>query len=245
VPQEAKSSDVRRLEALLSALNDTQTLKKDPKGGCYCQAREHSLSTYTSICRNCGLILCEINQPNYACPHCLASLIPGNQRESLISRLQAQLDETIAKEIAARERAIEAARQQAGAFPTLSGAAPSATLAAPRPQVPQTRKVLSLDSKTKKVLVSSYTSTPASSRPASRSETEIEEERAAAVVRVPPPSAEVVFAKSRVDPIRPWANLRDGSPMYVAPHVAEVGSSSSSTRKGKQKKGKGKEAANL
>ncbi|KAJ3785615.1 hypothetical protein GGU10DRAFT_268821 [Lentinula aff. detonsa] len=222
-----KSKEVKRLQSLLSALKDAQSPKKEPKGGCFCQAREHPLSPYTPICQTCGLILCNINQPHFACPHCLTSLIPGNLRNTLISRLQVQLDETVAKEVAARERAIEAAKQQAGAFPTLYGAAPPAKLIVPQPQ---THKVLSVNSKSKKVLLSSYTSTPASSRPASRSETEDEE---AAIARIPPPSAEVPFARSSVDPTRPWSNLLNGNPEYVALPIQAGESASRKGRKGK------------
>ncbi|KAE9401267.1 hypothetical protein BT96DRAFT_1018232 [Gymnopus androsaceus JB14] len=230
--QEPKSREVRRLESLLSALRVSQSPKKDPNGGCFCQAREHPLSSYTSICRNCGLILCNINQPHFACPHCLSSLIPGSLRDSLVVRIQAQLDQTIAREVAARERAIEEAKRQAGAFPTLSGAPPSVKPIAPQPQ---THKVISLNSKTKKVKVSSYTTTPVSSRPASRSGTEEEE---APIVRVPPPPTEVSFAHSTIDPARPWANLRDEGPKYVPLPAQTEGSSN---RKGRRRKGKGKD----
>lgn len=196
-------------------------------------AREHSLSLYTPICQTCGLILCNINQPQFTCPHCLSHLTAGNIRESLVIRLQSQLDETTAKEVAARERAIEEAKRQAGAFPTLSGAPPTGKPIVPQPQ---THKVLSFDSKTKKVLVSSYTSTPVSSRPASRSGTEDGE---LPIVRVPPPPAEVIYVHSAIDPARPWANLRTESPKYVALPAQTEGPSSN--RKGRRKKGKGKD----
>ncbi|KIK58121.1 hypothetical protein GYMLUDRAFT_45672 [Collybiopsis luxurians FD-317 M1] len=255
-----KSREVRKLEGLLSALRGSQEPKKDPKGGCFCQAREHPLSPYTSICRTCGLILCTINQPNFACPHCLTSLIPGNLRESLISRLEIQLDEIIAKEVAERERAIEEAKRQAGAFPTLSGATPPLSMQKPSAPQPQTHKVISLGSnsksksKSKKVTISSYTTTPVTSRPASRSETEDEEEERG-VVRIPPPPAEVNFAHSgNVDPARPWANLGDEeNPVYIALSANEggrglegksKGAGGSANRKGhRNEKGKGKETS--
>ncbi|KAJ3893665.1 hypothetical protein GG344DRAFT_42867 [Lentinula edodes] len=224
-----KSKEVRKLETLLSSLKGSESPKKDPKGGCFCQARNHPLSSYTPICRTCGLILCNVNQPYFACPHCLASLISGNIRDSLVSRIQAQLDQTIAREVAARERAIEEAKQQAGAFPTLYGTTPTAKPIAPQPQ---THKVLSLNSKSKKVLLSSYTSTPASSRPASRSETEDEE---AAIMRIPPPSTEVNFARGSIDPARPWANLVNENPEYVSPPTQGEPASRRRRRKGKDR----------
>ncbi|GAV98620.1 hypothetical protein LENED_000006 [Lentinula edodes] len=157
------------------------------------------------------------------------SLISGNIRDSLVSRIQAQLDQTIAREVAARERAIEEAKQQAGAFPTLYGTTPTAKPIAPQPQ---THKVLSLNSKSKKVLLSSYTSTPASSRPASRSETEDEE---AAIMRIPPPSTEVNFARGSIDPARPWANLVNENPEYVSPPTQGEPTSRRRRRKGKDR----------
>ncbi|KAJ4480238.1 hypothetical protein J3R30DRAFT_2598854 [Lentinula aciculospora] len=210
-----KSKEVRRLENLLAALRGSQSPKKDPKGGCFCQAREHPLSLYTPICRACGLILCNINQPQFACPHCLISLISGNLRESLISRLQAQLDGTITREMAIRDRATEAAKQQAGAFPTLSRSTPSTKSVAHQPQ---THKVLSVNSKSKKVLLSSYTSTPASPRPTSRSESEDEE---ASITRIPPPPTDVRFARSSIDSARPWVNLLNGNPEYISSPVRD------------------------
>lgn len=146
-----------------------------------------------------------------------------------MSRIQAQLDQTIAREVAARERAIEEAKQQAGAFPTLYGTTPTAKPIAPQPQ---THKVLSLNSKSKKVLLSSYTSTPASSRPASRSETEDEE---AAIMRIPPPSTEVNFARGSIDPARPWANLVNENPEYVSPPTQGEPTSRRRRRKGKDR----------
>ncbi|KAJ3773273.1 hypothetical protein FB446DRAFT_733609 [Lentinula raphanica] len=225
-----KSVQVRKLESLLAALRDlAQSPKKDPKGGCFCQAREHSLSSYTPICRTCGLILCDVNQPQFACPHCLTSLVAGNIRDSLITRIQAQLDETVAREMAARERAIEAAKQEAGAFPMLSGAIPpSQKLVAPQPR---THKVLSVNSKSKKVSLSSYTTTPASSRPSSRSEVKDEE---AAILRISPPPSEVVFAQKDIDQSRPWSNLLGGNPVYIAlPTSANASTNRSRRRKGK------------
>ncbi|KAJ3874115.1 hypothetical protein F5051DRAFT_498528 [Lentinula edodes] len=207
----------------------SESPKKDPKGGSFCQARNHPLSASTPICRTCGPILCNINQPYFACPHCLAWLISENIRDCLVSRIQAQLDQTTAREVAARERAIEEAKQQAGAFPTLYGTIPTAKPIAPQPQ---TDKVVSLNSKSKKVLLSSYTSTPASSTPASRSETEEEE---AAIMRIPSPFTDVNFARGSIDPAPPWANLVNENPEYVSPPSQGEPASRRRRRKGKDR----------
>src|SRR5882757_805444 len=79
-----KSQAVRKLQSLAEGIQKSSGRDKDPKGGCFCQgealtlllwfitlrtaemplsnpAREHDLSLYTPICRDCGLILCAIN----------------------------------------------------------------------------------------------------------------------------------------------------------------------------------------
>ena len=130
---------------------------------------------------------------------------------------------------------MEEARRAAGAFPTLAGSpgsgpgTPTHPSQSHRPLVPiqpqpQTHKVLSLNSKTKKVMISSYTKTPSpsTSRPISRAESaDFEPE----LTRVPRPRGEVEFV-GKLDTTRPWANLRDGdnAVRYIAPpkEVAQV-----------------------
>ncbi|KAF9259800.1 hypothetical protein L218DRAFT_873768 [Marasmius fiardii PR-910] len=256
----SKSKRVREIEALLNALrtsNDSTKTPKDPKGGCFCQAREHALSPYTPICRSCGLILCILNLPQYSCPSgdCLSSLLSysPHAKESLIHQLESQLVETLAKETADRERAIEEAKREAGAFPTLghSHGGSSSSLAPPtstpgsksgspastRPSTPQQHKVLSLNSKTKKVVVTTTTTTVKPVRPNEKeNEGELEEE----VVRVPPPPSQVVSVKGKPDPNRPWKNFRNASVKYVS-------TSKEKERKKEErklnKKAKGKERA--
>lgn len=179
-------------------------------------AKEHALSTYNPICNSCGLILCSINVPQYACPHCATPLLTGAARTSLAAKLELQRDETIAREVADRERAIEAAKKAEGAFPSLLGVA-SGNVARPSPSPSPARsyspnpvqphKVMSLSAK--KVIVSSYTTTPNPSRPASRAEAEEEP------VRVPPPPKEVAFSRAQRPANRPWQNLDDVDLMYV------------------------------
>ncbi|KAJ7911639.1 hypothetical protein B0H13DRAFT_1581078, partial [Mycena leptocephala] len=204
-----KSKAVRHLESLQNGLSASSgTSQKDPTCGCFCQAREHPLSTYSPLCRTCGLTLCQINLPQYSCPHCFAELLTGTQRDALIARLEEQLAETLTKEALLRERAAEEARRAAGAFPTLRNAVPACT---PSPAAPQTRTVMSLNSKTKKVTVSSFsTPSPSPSRPASRAES-IEEP-----LKVGKPPAQVPFvAVAKQDLLRPWRDLMGGGAEYI------------------------------
>ncbi|KZT21133.1 hypothetical protein NEOLEDRAFT_1038013, partial [Neolentinus lepideus HHB14362 ss-1] len=93
---------------------------KDPKGGCFCRARVHDLSSYAPICKSCGLVLCSVNLPHFACPHCTAPLLSAPAREALILRLQDQIGAARAREEADRLHAKEEARRAAGAFPPLA-----------------------------------------------------------------------------------------------------------------------------
>jgi hypothetical protein len=175
-------------------------------------AREHDLSPYTSICRSCGLILCTINLPYYACPHCSEMLLSDIARSSLATRLEEEISKKITKEEEERERVVQEAREADGAFPVLlsSGISPASPNVPFRPSS-QTHKVLSLNSKTKKYTVSSYTNTPVSSRPASRAESEEEVHRVAA------PSQEVDYVRSTPDRHHPWSNMRLQDLYYVPP----------------------------
>jgi len=206
---------------------------KDIKGGCFCQARAHLLSVYIPICRQCGLILCELNLPHFACPHCSSQILSSPVRASLLPRLEEQISACLAKEERDREQEREHARQAAGNFPALRGphnGAPVATFL-PRlsPPLNQTHKVLSLNSKTKKVTVSSYAASPAPAHPHSHAE-DIEEEP----VRVPKPPSEAAFA-AKLDHSRPWTNLtcEDGIeyiPRPTRPVPGEVGDAESPQR---------------
>ncbi|KAI0817006.1 hypothetical protein BC628DRAFT_1333886 [Trametes gibbosa] len=214
-----KSKDVRKLEKLRDDLRKASGRDKDPKGGCFCQARMHGLSAYTPICRGCGLVLCELNLPNYACPHCGEAILAPAARDGLIQTLGTKIEETMAKEEEERQRAIQQARTAEGAFPTLSAAASRAGTPGPGSDVQtahpvnQTHKVLSLNPKTRKVKVSSYTP-PAVSRTASveKAAKEAEPEHK----RVPAPPAEVVPSSTPMSN-RPWANTRGLSVTYVPP----------------------------
>ena len=158
-----------------------------------------------------------------------------------MAQLESQISNLIAKETWEREQAVEEARKAAGAFPTLAGVSagsigqPSPVSGALRP-MNQTHKVLSLNSKTKKVTVSSYPTTPVPSRPVSRGQP-VEEE-----VRVPPPPVEVIFARKPIDPARPWADLRGDGAKYVAvSRVDDEATLKGTGRKRRRNKGKLKE----
>ncbi|THH19148.1 hypothetical protein EUX98_g8829 [Antrodiella citrinella] len=208
-----KSRAVQELEELKGGLTYADGQAKDPDGGCFCldlriAARVHALSSYTPICRQCGLILCSLNRPQFACPHCVAQLMTSAAREALVASLDTQIEETLAKEERERQQAVEDARQAAGAFPSLRGAA-AAPLTGPLDAHPvnQTHKVLSLNSKTRKITVESRRTLPPSapvSAPTSDAENQIAE-------KVPPrishPPADVVVPHPLTNSDRLWARV--------------------------------------
>lgn len=253
-PEPLKSKAVRALEARLDGARGSNGRAKDPKGGCFCQgkslqlvqpsiscdatyscwtdppARNHALSSYISTCRQCGLILCTLNPPYYGCPHCTSPLLDEREMEALVGRLEGELAEQLGKEEAERQKAIGEARAAQGAFPMLPGSQIAKTSRTPPPPT-TTRAVLSLNSQTKKVTVSSY-STPTPSRPASR-----EEDREAEGL-VPGPLTEAsYYVMESVDPGRPWRNVRSGDVKYVPLPGG------TSNKPGRKKKGGGRGAA--
>ncbi|TFK52116.1 hypothetical protein OE88DRAFT_1807969 [Heliocybe sulcata] len=199
-PDPPKSRPVRALETLVRGLQNTPERTPDPKGGCFCRARLHALSRYTPLCAACGLVLCTVNAPHFACPHCASPLLAPPARQSLLLQLQAQIAQTLASEESARLKAADDARRAAGAFPALSASASDQSVAS------QTHKVLSLNSKTKKVTVASYSPSPVSTPKV------LEEEEPE---RVPPPPPDVLYVKARPDARRPWMNVREPPPSYV------------------------------
>lgn len=137
------------------------------------------------------------------------ALLDEREGEALIGRLEDELAEQLTREEAERQRAVEEARAAAGEFPMLPGLQTQMQTSRTPPPPATTRTVLSLNSGTKRVTVSSY-STPVSSRPASRGEEREEEEG-----RVPGPPSEVSYVQEPVDPERPWKNVRIGDVRYV------------------------------
>ncbi|KAF8175314.1 hypothetical protein BJ912DRAFT_36767 [Pholiota molesta] len=240
-PNPPKSKNAQRIETLWLSVKNSTGRERDPKGGCFCLARIHGLSPYTPLCQSCGLILCSVNLPQYCCPHCASILMTPASRESLISQLDSELAATIAKEIAERERALEEAQRAAGAFPQLmassspSVAQPQTHASAPPPSR-QTHKVLSLTGPNRRVLVSSYTTTPVPSRPVSRNEDAEEPQR------VPHPPLQPPYAPQAPSSQRPWENLIDGSVAYQQrSRLDDESASKPSTRRRRGNKMKGKE----
>jgi hypothetical protein len=163
-------------------------------------AREHASSSYTPICLACGLILCSINQPHHACPHCSSTLLTPAARASLEQRLDKLVSETLTREADERQRALEDAHAASTAFPSLPAPSP---LPSGQPRASnQAHKVLSLNAKTKKATLSSYK--PVLPPPPQSHTPQVDEE-----FRVPPPPAEVSYTGSRPNPNRPWARVGD------------------------------------
>ncbi|RXW15517.1 hypothetical protein EST38_g10335 [Candolleomyces aberdarensis] len=171
-----KSPAIQKLVKAIKDLREASLVDPDPKGGCFCQSRTHPLSTYTPLCLACGLVLCSINQPHFACPHCLSPLVPSNTRRSeLLEVIEGELAEQERKEEAERIRQEEEKKAAAGAFPTLaqSSSTGAPTLVQP---APTTHKVLSIGGakgggKKGKVTLSSYSQSPTPSQQSSRSST--------------------------------------------------------------------------
>ncbi|KAI0342970.1 hypothetical protein BDW22DRAFT_1356525 [Trametopsis cervina] len=235
-----KSRAVRRLEELrdgLAAL-DGKSPVKDPKGGCFCLAREHELSPYTPICLQCGLILCSVNRPYHACPHCNAALLGTPARLALIDSLDQSIAETLAKEERERIQVIEDARKAAGAFPTLSAAAAGAQGAQDAHPVNQPHKVLSLNSNSKtkkeKVTITSYTQRAPS--PMAGIKGAAVEQREPEPTRTPRPPSEVPYASKPPYSDRPWMNVR---PMHIT--VAYIPPPKAAPTSSTRKKGKNTE----
>ncbi|KAJ7088523.1 hypothetical protein B0H15DRAFT_908607 [Mycena belliarum] len=237
-PELPKSKAVRALEGLRNALRAAGEagMEKDPKGGCFCQARMHALSSHAPLCRACGLVLCMLNSPAHTCPSCAEPLLAAPQRTALLERLDAQIAELLAHEAAERARKAEEARRAVGAFPTLAA---GPTVQQQQQPQPQTRTVLSLNSKTKRVTVSAFTSTPASSARSSPAPTRPvtpEEERAG------PPPATVPFAPAALlDVRRPWRDLGDGGAVYVPAPALDGEAEVKKKSRSRKAKGKAKE----
>ncbi|KXN85078.1 hypothetical protein AN958_11723 [Leucoagaricus sp. SymC.cos] len=223
-----KSKPVRELETLISKLSSSSTTP-DPKGGCFCLAREHPLSEYTPSCRSCGFILCNLNQPYHICPSCSTPLLTPPQSTSLISTLQSRLTQTLENEEKERVQLIEEAKRAQGAFPTLSVSPSSPNLRVSQPQLRPAHKVLSLTSSgssgSRKLVIVSHHTTPTSSRPASRGGSGTSTPQVHNEVRVPPPPSTIDYAiGQRVDKDRPWKNLIVGGEVkYIPPLKEEKG----------------------
>ncbi|TFK62601.1 hypothetical protein BDN72DRAFT_848487 [Pluteus cervinus] len=224
--QPPRSKEVERLDGIVNALKKLSGKENDPKGGCFCQAREHTLSTYRPICLSCGLILCNLNLPQFACPHCTVPLFTPSTRSELLTQLEQERDTLLTREALERDRAVMVAKQAQGAFPSLPGSrsgsgspspAPGQSRAPTRTPTPSTstpHKVLSLTGNKnggKRVIVSSYTTKPVSQTFV----TEDTKEKEVELTRVPPPPSEVVHMKGTRDRLRPWKNFDQPDLMYA------------------------------
>ncbi|KAJ7076984.1 hypothetical protein B0H15DRAFT_789995 [Mycena belliarum] len=236
-PEPPKSKAVRALDDLRTALRTAGEggMDIDPKGGCFCQARTHALSPHAPLCRACGLVVCTLNSPAYACPSCTVPLLAAPQRTALLDRLDAQITALLTHEAAERTRKAEEVRLAVGAFPTLT----AGPVGQQQPHQPQTRMVLSLDAKTKRVTVSALTSAPAPSARSSPTPTRPgtpEEERAGR------PPAAVSFARAALlDTRRPWRDLVGGGAVYIPPPALDGEGEAKKKTRGRTAKGKSKE----
>lgn len=206
-----KSKAVLALEATIDAFEAHPPTQKDPKGGCFCQARMHPIARPSArLCLSCGLALCALNPPYAACPSCATPVLSPHARAETISAMHQELEKQIALEHRQREDEARRVVAAAGAFPTLPAHKP-----APPPPPPQQHKVMSLNSKTRKYVVQTRSSVPTPSQSPSPAPPEsIEEEP----LRIPPPS-QPAPAKGRVDG-RIWVNLLGDAAKYIAPPPA-------------------------
>ncbi|KAH6901646.1 hypothetical protein BKA70DRAFT_1041956, partial [Coprinopsis sp. MPI-PUGE-AT-0042] len=231
--KEIKSKEVKELERKIAGLRNASLVDPDMKGGCFCRALVHALSSYTPICRSCGLILCSINDPWHPCPHCLTPLLSPSTRDALITQLSEELAVQVTKEWEEKERKREEARQAAGAFPILGPLSGTSTPPSgakggtPKPDPMTPHKVLSLTGtgKRKKAVVATHTpkaSAPSSGtstpRNADGTATPLEEE----VYRIPPPPLDPPHSTRAPGKERPFENLLGGGGTYVPPpHVVQ------------------------
>jgi len=191
----------------------------------------HALSEYTPICTSCGLVLCAQHPPYRACPHCGAPLLSPPARNALVAQLEELRAQTLAEEEEAREREEEVLRVAEGAFPALggSGATPSGGSAAGgkgkgagvAAGSGAGRRVLSVDSRTKRVRVESYGGLSRATGHGDGSEEEEAEGDGVDVPlsRVPPPPREVEYVRVQRGPATRWVDLKGGggAAKYVAP----------------------------
>ncbi|KAI5990696.1 hypothetical protein EDC04DRAFT_2587914 [Pisolithus marmoratus] len=109
-----KSKAISALETRLQHVEYASAGKeKDPKGGCFRLAREHGLFT---LCYGCGLVLCNLNLPHHACPHCGQSFLDNTRRSVLVAWILEELRRQVVKKEDERHRAIEEARKAEGAL---------------------------------------------------------------------------------------------------------------------------------
>lgn len=213
-----KSKAVLAIQATIDAFQSHPPTQKDEKGGCFCLARMHPLARPGArLCLSCGLILCNLNPPYAACPSCATPVLSPHARTEMIASLHSDLEKQLADEERQREEAERRVQATEGAFPTLPTAKPTPS----RPPSQQQHKVLSLNSKTKKVMVQTRSAVPSPSP--SPAPEPVEDEP----MRIPPPTQPV--AGKGVVQGRLWVNLSGDRAKYIAPPPTP------GQKKGKQK----------
>ena len=146
--------------------------------------------------------------------------------------VEQEIAHTIAKEAEDMERSREEARRTAGEFPTLNGPGNTSHNLLPAPQ--PSHKVLSLNSKTKRVTVS-YTTVSRPTTPATRSTDSPNAE--SNLERVPPPARQQIYITDPIDNNRPWLDSRG----LVLNYIPEPKQNPVSIQKNRKKKGKDSE----
>ncbi|KAB5593932.1 Zinc finger, C2HC5-type protein [Ceratobasidium theobromae] len=242
-----KSHEVRKLEKLIDEVStgivDSRAASRP---GCFCMARTHPLSRYVPLCNHCGIVLCSLLNPALPCPSCSSPLLPPVVRNALLLQLQGELAAQLTREAEKRTEdmkalaEIELAKSGGGHFPTLTGQSDPRSS-----QVAVPRKVLSVNSTTKKATISTFLAvpTPPTSNPNSGRGSPVDE-------KIPAPEQTPYVVP--LDPERqlllrqrPWVDLLDPTPIYQAeyhsPQPAEGKAPSSS---GKRGRGRGKKGQN-
>lgn len=186
-------------------------------------ARVHPISEFTPLCGSCGLAICSLHLPRFACPSCSAPLLSPSEINHLLEKLDQQVEATLKQEEETRLRLEAEKRAKVGEFPSLPGGTHSSVAhhrqTAPPPNIPH--KVLTLTSTSKNKKLTAKLSYPGGRPPSASRERSEHDPPSDAVqeegVRVPRPPVDVpVF---NVDSTRPWANLRaivaGAGPVYV------------------------------
>lgn len=133
----------------------------------------------------------------------------------MISRIEDELEKVLRKEEEERIRSQQERERAQGAFPTLAA---STGTAEPR-KTAQPRNVLSVNSKTGKVMMATY-STPSAS-PGHTLEKRKKEKEKEREVRERPPPAELDYVKGRTLEPTSWKNLRH-EVTYVPEHIPDT-----------------------
>ena len=182
----------------------------------------HELSEYTPLCSSCGLVLCALQPPHRPCPHCAVPLLAPPARAALVAQLEELRACTLKEEEAAREREAEELRLAEGAFPALLSSGGAGAGGAPArgggggAGGGGGRRVLSVDSRTKRIKVESYGVSRSGLESGEEAEADVDGTLTPAP-RVPHPSWEVEYVRVQRGPATRWVDLKgDVTAKYVA-----------------------------